>query len=198
VIHVIVERRPGSKVGVHTTSTSSRCHHLPLIICHLSVYISTSHLFDMPELEKVQSNKVASGTLTKYSFPSESLGGLKTNFNLFLPSEASSSSPAPVLIYLAGLTCNEDTGAQKGGFLLTAAKHGLAVVLPDTSPRGAGVEGEEDDWDLGTGAGFYLNATAEKWSKYRMYDLVVKELPEVLKKADLGLVSPTADRTRFC
>lgn len=142
----------------------------------------------MPKLESKQSNKVASGTLTKYSFPSTSLGGLTTNFNLFLPSSASSSSPVPVLLYLAGLTCNEDTGAQKGGFLLTAAKHGLAVVMPDTSPRGAEVEGEDEDWDLGSGAGFYINATADKWKKYRMYDLIVEELPKVLKEADLGLV----------
>lgn len=143
----------------------------------------------MPSLEKVQSNKVAEGQLTKYSFPSTSLGGLKTSFNLFLPSSASTSSPCPVLIYLAGLTCNEDTGPQKGGFLNAAAKHGLAVVMPDTSPRGAGVEGEDDDWDLGTGAGFYMNATAKKWEKYRMYDLVVEEIPKVLREADLGLVS---------
>lgn len=144
----------------------------------------------MPQLEKVQANKVADGTLTKYSFPSSSLGGLTTNVNVFLPASASKSSPVPVLIYLAGLTCNEDTGAQKGGYFTTASKHGVAVVMPDTSPRGAGVEGEDDDWDLGTGAGFYLNATAKKWEKYRMYDLVVKEIPEVLKEADLGLVSP--------
>ncbi|WVW82476.1 S-formylglutathione hydrolase [Kwoniella bestiolae CBS 10118] len=139
-------------------------------------------------LEKVSSNRVSTGSLTKYKFPSKSLGGLSTQFNIFVPSSASSSSPVPVLFYLAGLTCNEDTGAQKGGLLNTAGKEGIAVVFPDTSPRGAGVEGEEDDWQLGTGAGFYLNATAEKWKKhYNMYDLVVKELPEEIKKADLGV-----------
>ncbi|WVQ82715.1 S-formylglutathione hydrolase [Cryptococcus sp. DSM 104549] len=141
----------------------------------------------MPALEKLSSNRVSTGRLTKYKFPSTSLA-LPTQFNLFVPSSASSSSPVPVLFYLAGLTCNEDTGAQKGGFLNKAGEEGLAVVFPDTSPRGAGVEGEDDDWQLGTGAGFYLNATAEKWKKhYNMYDLVVKELPEVLKEADLGL-----------
>ncbi|OCF54244.1 S-formylglutathione hydrolase [Kwoniella mangroviensis CBS 10435] len=139
-------------------------------------------------LEKVSSNRVSTGYLTKYKFPSTSLGGLSTQFNIFLPSSASASSPAPVLFYLAGLTCNEDTGAQKGGLLNTAGKEGIAVVFPDTSPRGAGVEGEDDDWQLGTGAGFYLNATAEKWKKhYNMYDLVVKELPEVIKEANLGV-----------
>ncbi|WVR06027.1 S-formylglutathione hydrolase [Kwoniella sp. DSM 27419] len=142
----------------------------------------------MVSLEKVSSNRVSTGHLTKYKYPSEALGGLSTQFNVFLPSSASSSSPVPLLFYLAGLTCNEDTGSQKGGFLNAAGEHGLAVVFPDTSPRGAGVEGEDDDWQLGTGAGFYLNATADKWKKhYNMYDLVVKELPQVLKEADLGL-----------
>ncbi|KAK8866071.1 S-formylglutathione hydrolase [Kwoniella newhampshirensis] len=141
----------------------------------------------MPALEKVSSNRVSTGYLTKYKFPSSSLS-LPTQFNLFVPSSASSSSPVPVLFYLAGLTCNEDTGAQKGGFLNKAGEEGIAVVFPDTSPRGAGVEGEDDDWQLGTGAGFYLNATSEKWKKhYNMYDLIVKELPEVLKEANLGL-----------
>ncbi|KAK1925430.1 carboxylesterase [Papiliotrema laurentii] len=141
----------------------------------------------MVQLEKLSANRVSTGTLTKYKFPSSSLK-LDTQFNLFVPGSAGSSSPVPVLFYLAGLTCNEDTGAQKGGFLNTAGQEGIAVVFPDTSPRGAGVEGEDDDWQLGTGAGFYLNATAEKWKKhYNMYDLVVEELPAVLKEADLGL-----------
>jgi S-formylglutathione hydrolase len=161
----------------------------------------------MVQLEKLSANRVSTGTLTKYKLPSSSLK-LDTQFNLFVPGSAGSSSPVPVLFYLAGLTCNEDTGAQKGGFLNTAGQEGIAVVFPDTSPRGAGVEGEDDDWQLGTGescrpsltggtsgdakcigAGFYLNATAEKWKKhYNMYDLVVEELPAVLKEADLGLV----------
>ena len=142
----------------------------------------------MPTLEQVQSNKVASGTLTKYTFPSTSLGGLSTSINVFLPPSASAETPVPFLTYLAGLTCTEDTGAQKGGFFHAAAQHGLGLVFPDTSPRGAGVEGEDDDWDFGTGAGFYIDATADKWAKYKMYSLLTKELPEVLKQADLGLV----------
>ena len=165
----------------------------------------------MVQLEKISSNRVSNGHLTKYKFPSTSLQ-LDTQFNIFLPSSASSSSPVPVLFYLAGLTCNEDTGAQKGGILNKAGEEGLAVVFPDTSPRGAGVEGEDDDWQLGTGtlcvsifrpqltqgAGFYLNATAEKWKKhYNMYDLIVKELPEVLKEADLGLVCRFIDPPQY-
>ncbi|AAW46797.1 hypothetical protein CNBM1600 [Cryptococcus deneoformans B-3501A] len=141
----------------------------------------------MVQLEKLSSNKAAGSFLTKYKFPSASLA-LPTQFNVFVPSSASPDSPAPVLFYLAGLTCTEDTGAQKGGFFNTAGKEGIALVFPDTSPRGAGVEGEDDDWQLGTGAGFYINAETDKWRKhYNMYDLIVKELPEVLKEANLGL-----------
>ncbi|ODN81075.1 S-formylglutathione hydrolase [Cryptococcus amylolentus CBS 6039] len=140
----------------------------------------------MVQLEKVSSNKVAGGFVTKYKFPSTSLS-LPTQFNLFVPSNTS-SGPVPVLFYLAGLTRTEDAGAQLGGFSNKAGEEGIALVYPDTSPRGAQVEGEDDDWQLGTGAGFYINATNDKWKKhYNMYDLVVKELPEVLKEADLGL-----------
>jgi S-formylglutathione hydrolase len=114
-----------------------------------SVLLST-HIIIMVQLEKKSSNNVSTGTLTKYSFDSASLN-LPTSFNVFVPSSASSSSPVPVLFYLAGLTCNEDTGAQKGGILNTAGKEGIAVVFPDTSPRGAGIEGEDEDWDFGTG-----------------------------------------------
>ena len=153
----------------------------------------------MVSLEQKSSNNVSTGTLTKYSFQSTFLN-LPTSFNVFVPGSASKSSPVPVLFYLAGLTCNEDTGAQKGGILNTAGQEGIAVVFPDTSPRGAGIEGEDEDWDFGTGgflmlwsvliigAGFYLTATDPKWRKhYNMYDLVVKELPAVLKEADLGI-----------
>jgi S-formylglutathione hydrolase len=70
----------------------------------------------------------------------------------------------------------------------TAAEHGIAIVFPDTSPRGAGAPGEEDDWDFGTGAGFYIDATAKGFEKYKMYTLLTEELPAVLKEANLGLV----------
>lgn len=101
-------------------------------------------------LNKTSSNRVANGVITKYSFTSTSLGGLETNVNVYVP-DIAKSSPVPVLFYLAGLTCTEDTGAQKGGLLNQAGKEDIALVFPDTSPRGAGVEGEDDDWQLGTG-----------------------------------------------
>lgn len=104
----------------------------------------------MAKLEKISSNRVSNGTLTKYSFLSTSLS-LSTQFNIFIPSSASPTHPVPILFYLAGLTCNEDTGCQKGGVLNTAGEEGIAVICPDTSPRGAGIEGEDEDGDLGTG-----------------------------------------------
>jgi S-formylglutathione hydrolase len=115
---------------------------------------------------------------------------LETQFNIFIPDAKEASGTAfPVLTYLAGLTCNEDTGAWKGGFLPTAASEGIALVFPDTSPRGAKIEGEDDDWDFGTGAGFYIDATAGKWAKnYRMFSFITQELPEILKGLDLPLV----------
>jgi len=80
--------------------------------------------------------------------------------------------------------------AQKGNMFGPAAAHGIAILFPDTSPRGAGVEGEDDDWDFGTGAGFYLNATNPKYSKhYNMYTHVTLELPNVLESFPIVSIS---------
>lgn len=144
---------------------------------------------------KKSSNKVSGGTLTKYAFNSTSLNSLETAINVFLPSSAS-SSPVPVLYFLSGLTCTEDNAAQKGGFFNAAEAAQIALVFPDTSPRGANIEGEDESYDFGTGAGFYLNATKEPWSKsYNMYDYIVKELPEKLKENKLPIVSFRSPRT---
>ncbi|KAG2755478.1 hypothetical protein CY34DRAFT_72121 [Suillus luteus UH-Slu-Lm8-n1] len=138
-------------------------------------------------LEKLSSNKHYEGMLVKYKFRSAALGDTYTQFNLFLPANAAQGK-VPVLIYLAGLTCTEDNGAQKGGFMRDAAAQGIALLFPDTSPRGAGIDGEDVDWDFGSGAGFYLNATNTKWSKhYNMLSHVTQELPQVLEKAGLPL-----------
>lgn len=140
-------------------------------------------------LTQKSSNKNFGGELRKYSFQSKTLGDLETNINVFLPSEAiSSGKKVPVLYYLAGLTCTEDNGAQKGGFQQEAEKQGIAIVFPDTSPRGAKIEGEDDSYDFGSGAGFYINATKSPWNKnYNMYEFITKELPEVLKSNNLPL-----------
>lgn len=79
--------------------------------------------------------------------------------------------------------------AQKGGFFHVAASQGIAILFPDTSPRGAGVEGEDNDWDFGTGAGFYLDATNSKYSKhYNMATHITVELPQVIEAAEIPIV----------
>lgn len=112
------------------------------------------------------SHKVFDGSLTKYLFQSKTLGNLDANFNLFLPPQAYEIKKVPILYFLAGLTCTEDNAAQKGGFFEAAAKEGIAICFPDTSPRGAKIEGEDDSYDFGSGAGFYVNASKEPWSKH--------------------------------
>jgi len=105
--------------------------------------------------------------------------GLPMRFSVFLPAQAL-AAPArrvPALFYLAGLTCTEETFAIKAGAQRFAAEHGLMLVAPDTSPRGAGVPGEADNWDFGVGAGFYVDATEAPWSAHwRMESYVALEL----------------------
>lgn len=101
--------------------------------------------------------------------------------NLYLPPQASTSKPVPVLFYLAGLTCTGDNGAEKGFFQHKAAEKGIAVVYPDTSPRGLNIQGEDESYDFGSGAGFYVDATKEPYNKgYNMYSYITKELPQAL------------------
>jgi S-formylglutathione hydrolase len=98
-------------------------------------------------------------------------------FGLFLPPQASAGR-VPVLYWLSGLTCTEDNFIVKAGAQRVAAELGLAIVVPDTSPRGLGIPGEGDSYDFGLGAGFYVDATEAPWSAgYRMYSYVTKELP---------------------
>ncbi|MDA0236035.1 MAG: S-formylglutathione hydrolase, partial [Proteobacteria bacterium] len=93
------------------------------------------------------------------------------------------AGPVPVLYWLSGLTCTDENFMQKAGAQRLAAELGIAIVAPDTSPRGTGVPGDPDGaWDFGLGAGFYVNATEEPWSRhYRMYDYVVTELPALVE-----------------
>ena len=106
--------------------------------------------------------------------------GTPMRFGLFMPPQAQ-ERPVPLVTYLAGLTCTEETFVIKAGAQREAARHGLALLAPDTSPRGAGIAGEDDDWDFGTGAGFYLDATAAPYDRaYRMYSYVTAELPALV------------------
>lgn len=102
-------------------------------------------------------------------------------FGIYLPPQAD-DKPCPVLYWLSGLTCTEENFIVKAGAQRYAAEHGLILVTPDTSPRGAHLPGEDESWDFGTGAGFYLNATQDPWSRhYRMYDYVLDELPTLIQ-----------------
>ncbi len=97
-------------------------------------------------------------------------------FAVFVPPQAA-NGPVPVLYYLAGLTCTEETFVTKAGALEHAARHGLMLVAPDTSPR-VQLPGDRESWDFGIAAGFYLDATEAPWSKhYKMYSYVTEELP---------------------
>ena len=102
--------------------------------------------------------------------------------SIYLPPKADLEK-VPVLYWLSGLTCTHENFITKAGAQQTASELGLMLVAPDTSPRGAGVDGEDDHYDLGTGAGFYINATSEKWAQnYRMEDYIIHELPKVIKE----------------
>ncbi|KAH3684596.1 hypothetical protein WICPIJ_004427 [Wickerhamomyces pijperi] len=122
----------------------------------------------------------------------------KMNVNVYLPKqyETSSEKTIPVLLYLSGLTCTPNNASEKAFWQPFADQYGFAVVFPDTSPRGAAIEGEDESWDFGSGAGFYVDATVEKWAKnYRMYSYVHGELQEKLQiefpKLDFSTISIT-------
>lgn len=102
-------------------------------------------------------------------------------FGVILPPQAVDNQKCPVLYYLSGLTCTEQNFITKAGAQKLAAELGMIIVCPDTSPRGCNIEGEEDGWDFGTGAAFYVDATEEKWkNNYRMFSYVTKELVKVI------------------
>jgi len=102
-------------------------------------------------------------------------------FGIFLPPQAR-QRPVPALLWLSGLTCTDENFMIKAGAQRVAAELGLAIVCPDTSPRGTNFPGEHDEFDFGSGAGFYVNATRAPWSaNYRMYDYVTRELPALVE-----------------
>ena len=110
--------------------------------------------------------------------------GRPMRFSVYLPPGATPERPVPALVYLAGLTCNEETFPTKAGAQRRAAELGLALVAPDTSPRGANVPGEADSWDFGVGAGFYLDATEAPWAaNWRMESYLIDELLPLLAGA---------------
>lgn len=135
----------------------------------------------MPDITEVSSNKVFSGWQKVYSHESYELG-CKMNFGIFLPPQVE-EGPVPVIYWLSGLTCTEANFVQKAGAQKYASEQGVILVAPDTSPRNLNIPGEDDDWDFGTGAGFYVDAVKMPWKKhYRMYSYVTKELPALINE----------------
>ncbi|NQZ74266.1 MAG: S-formylglutathione hydrolase [Dinoroseobacter sp.] len=129
-------------------------------------------------MEVISENACFGGTLGVYKHASASCNCDMT-FGLFLPAEAK-DGPVPLLWYLSGLTCTHENAMVKAGAQAWAAEQGIALVFPDTSPRGDGVA-DDEAYDLGQGAGFYVNATQAPWAEhFQMWDYVAEELPKFL------------------
>lgn len=138
-------------------------------------------------LQCIESIKEFGGYLNRYTHDSESCH-CEMTFSVYLPPQVASGD-VPALYWLSGLTCNDDNARVKAGAQRYAAEHGIAIIFPDTSPRGDDVADEVDRYDLGKGAGFYLNATQSPWAEhYQMYDYITQELPALLEK-NLPLVA---------
>jgi len=132
-------------------------------------------------LEPIKRWKCFGGEQLVFAHQSKATG-TRMEFAVYLPPKAA-KQPWPVLFYLSGLTCTWENATTKAGFQHLAAEHGMVIVAPDTSPRGDDVS-DDSAYDLGKGAGFYLNATQAPWSKnYKMYDYVVQELTEIVVRS---------------
>lgn len=130
-------------------------------------------------MKQLSKNKIFGGWHERYSHSSKTTNTEMT-FAIYLPPQAADRR-VPVLYFLSGLTCTDENFSTKAGAQQYAAKYGLALVIPDTSPRGKNVP-DDKTYDLGQGAGFYLNATQNPWSQhYHMYDYIVEELPELIE-----------------
>ncbi len=131
-------------------------------------------------IENLSVNKSFAGWHKQYSHQSKTLN-CTMRFAIYLPPQISSGSKVPVLYWLSGLTCTDENFMQKAGAQRIAAELGIAIVAPDTSPRGDDVA-DDEGYDLGKGAGFYVNATQAPWDRhYQMYEYVVNELPQLIE-----------------
>lgn len=141
----------------------------------------------MKTVELLEEHSVLDGVQYKYRHRSESLNCSMT-FSLFLPNKEKFPEPS-LLWWLSGLTCTDDNFTHKAGAQRVAARLGIAMIMPDTSPRGKEIA-DSDDYDLGQGAGFYLNATQKPWSShYKMYDYIIKELTSLVRE-EFHLIGP--------
>lgn len=135
----------------------------------------------MSEIETIAEQRSFDGVQGFYRHLSAACGG-PMRFAVYQPPQAAVQA-CPVLYFLAGLTCTEETAVIKAGAQRVAAELGLVLVMPDTSPRDTGIEGATGDWEFGEGAGFYVDATAAPWSaRFRMHSYVVDELPALLAR----------------
>jgi S-formylglutathione hydrolase len=133
----------------------------------------------MTELETLSEHASFGGTQGFYKHASTSCAG-PMRFGVYTPPQAR-TGPCPVVFFLAGLTCTDETFAMKAGAQRVAAELGLVLVTPDTSPRAARFVGDDASWDFGQGAGFYVDATESPWSgAYRMFTYVTEELPALV------------------
>ena len=131
-------------------------------------------------IENISSNKSFGGWHKQYSHRSAVLN-CDMRFAIYLPPQVSTGDTVPVLYWLSGLTCTDENFMQKSGAQAIAAELGIAIVTPDTSPRGDDVA-DDEGYDLGKGAGFYVNATQAPWNRhYQMYDYIVEELPTLIE-----------------
>ncbi len=134
----------------------------------------------MADLQVVSENRCFGGVQGVYSHASDACGCDMT-FAVYTPPQAE-DGPVPVLWYLSGLTCNHENAMTKGGFQAYAAEAGLAVVFPDTSPRGEEIA-DDEAYDLGQGAGFYIDAARDPWaSNFRMHEYVTQELRAIVEE----------------
>ena len=131
-------------------------------------------------IEQIGANQSFGGQQLRYKHQSAVLH-CEMTFSIYLPPQAK-TGPVPVLYWLSGLTCNDENFVQKAGAQQHAAEHGIAIVCPDTSPRGDGVADDpEGAYDMGLGAGFYVNATQKPWAEhYQMYSYITDELPALI------------------
>jgi S-formylglutathione hydrolase len=137
-------------------------------------------------MKEIESIKESGGYLNRYTHESSSCE-CEMTFSVYLPPK-SRDEKVPALYWLSGLTCSDDNARTKGGFQRFAAEHGIAIVFPDTSPRGEAVADEPERYDLGQAAGFYVNATQQPWApNFQMFDYVTCELPALIE-AELPLI----------
>ena len=137
----------------------------------------------LPTSLKLLSEHACFGGVQRFYQHDSSSIALPMRFSVFLPAQTTAGERVPALIFLAGLTCNEETFMTKAGAQRRAAELAIALIAPDTSPRGAGIAGEGDAWDFGLSASFYLDATQEPWAKqYCMETYLTEELMSVIGK----------------